>query len=135
MPLLPSDPIPPPPLSFRPKLSRFQLSTPHDTSVPNIVFANDNLPPETTAFNRSLLVLHEFLAQRVKIRVGIEAYISFAGKRAYKRLRGNCVLLSAPNARQAELFINAVLEFAASLDGKWLTDPPKPSEPTQNASK
>ena len=117
------------------KSHRFQTLTPHDTTVPNIALASLKMPSHVLAFNRALLLTHELMAQRVKIRVAIEVNVNYNGIRQYRRLRASNVLLSAPNAKQAELFINAVLEFAASLDGKWLTDPPKPSEPTPNAGK
>lgn len=62
------------------------------------------------------------------MRVDVEVSAITCGGRGYKRLRCASVLCSAPNAEQAELFIQAIHDFAASLNGKWLA--PKP-ETTQ----
>lgn len=69
--------------------------------------------------------MHASLGQRVKVRIDAEVWINWHGKRTYKRLRGLSLLVSAPNPEQAELFIQAMHDFAATLNGKWLA--PKPT--------
>ena len=78
------------------------------------------------AFNQSLLLMPQNLARRVKLRFSPEVWIRFGRKSWYfKRLRSNSVILSCPNAEPAELAVNAILAFAASLDGKWLAPAPE----------
>jgi hypothetical protein len=96
----------------------------HDLTTSNVV-QPALVPPASKAVNRAILSVHESMRQRVKLRVGVEAWTSWSGQRAYKRLRGQHVLVSCPNAEQAELFIQAVHEFAMSLNGKWLASKPE----------
>ncbi len=94
-----------------------------DLSVPSIVRKLES-PRESFAVNRGLLSVSESLKQRVKLRLDFETNVSWHGQRSYKRLRHVSVLVSAPSPEQAELFIQAIHDFAATLNGKWLA--PKP---------
>ena len=78
------------------------------------------------AINRGFLLMPQSQSRRVKIRVSPDVWLRFNGKSwNYKRLRESYVTLSCPNAEQAELAVNAILAFAASLDGKWLAPAPE----------
>lgn len=68
--------------------------------------------------------MNESLARRINARMDFEISASYRGVKGYKRLRSASVLLSAPNAEQMMLFIEAIHEFAASLNGKWLAAKP-----------
>lgn len=82
---------------------------------------------DSKAFNLGTLLVRESLGQRTLIRLGTECFTTRKGKRTYARLRGTNVTLSCPSSQQAELAIEAILEFAMSLDGKWLAPAPQSS--------
>jgi hypothetical protein len=96
----------------------------HDLSVPNVVQVPET-PDDSRAINRGMLSVPQTLARRTKVRIDAELWVKWHGRRTYKRLRGSSVLLNAPNAEQAELFIQAIHDFAASLNGKWLAAKPE----------
>src|SRR5208282_2299846 len=116
--VLPQEEIPRKPSIYKPYVI---LITP---DAPNLV-QSPVLPPETVAINHALLSVQESLERRVKLRFDVECKVKWRGSITYKRLRGASVLLNAPNADQAELFIQAIHNFAASLNGKWLAAKPE----------
>jgi hypothetical protein len=82
-------------------------------------------PPQLAkAQNLGLLTVPHSLGERVKTRLDFEVKVTWNGSRTYKRLRGVSILISSPNPEQAELFIQAIHDFAASLNGKWLASKP-----------
>src|SRR5258707_12833077 len=113
---------------------RFNSHTPrkslviHDLTFPNVI-RNPDPPKQAQAENFGMMAVHEALARRINMRLDVEVSAIRGNARGYKRLRCASVLISAPNAEQAELFIQAIHDFAASLNGKWLA--PKPPEPEQ----
>jgi hypothetical protein len=107
----------------RPTLIVVDLSSPTIVRLPS-------MPRTSRALNHGWLLVSESLAERIKLRFDVEVCGKWRGTKVYKRLRSNSLLVSAPNAEQAELFIQAMHDFAASLNGKWLA--PKP-EPTSGA--
>ena len=102
-----------------------------DLLAPNFV-TTPSAHEQISAVNHGILSVRESLAQRVKLRFDVEVSGTWNKQWAYKRLRNCSVLVSCPNAEQAELLIAAVQEFLASLNGKWLA--PKPVESTANPS-
>jgi hypothetical protein len=89
------------------------------------------LQTDGIALNSGLLNIREIQGKRVLVKLAFETFVRFKGKTGrYKRLRGNAVTFSCPNAQQAQLVMDAVLQFSLSLDGKWLVAP----EPTQSAT-
>ena len=103
----------------RPPLIIEQLDT------PNVIRAPDT-PLNSRALNHGLMAVSSALRQRVKLRCDVEVNANWRGSRVYKRMRACSILVSAPNPEQAELFIQALHDFAASLSGKWLAPPPTP---------
>jgi len=83
------------------------------------------MPNQAKAENYGQMAVLESLARRINMRLDVEISSNCSGQRAYKRLRCASVLCSAPNAEQAELFIQAIHAFAATLNGKWLAPLPE----------
>jgi len=85
--------------------------------------------------NRGILDVRHSLGQRTNIRIGCEGLARIGVSTGYKRLRHCAVFLSCPTPEQAELAIEAILSFAQSLDGIWLTASPELSQvaPTEPA--
>lgn len=114
--------------------SRTQFHTPikkrsliiEDLAAPNLV-RPPITPSEAQAQNRGFMAVRASLGRRVNMRMDWEITVPWACKRTYKRMRCVSVLLSCPNQEQAELFIQAMHDFAGSLNGKWLA--PKPEQP------
>lgn len=78
--------------------------------------------------NRGILDVRHSLGQRTNIRIGCEGLTRIGVSTGYKRLRHCAVFLSCPTPEQAELAIEAILSFAQSLDGIWLTASPEPGQ-------
>jgi hypothetical protein len=97
----------------------FQL--PQDLSLP-IKTKLTPVPADAIAQNRALFSLRELRGQRVLVRLTCDVMVTYKGTQHYKRLRGCALTLSCPNGAQAELAIKAILNFGASLDGKWLCE-------------
>lgn len=82
-------------------------------------------------FNSAAIHVRQSLGQRCKIRVSFEALTRYSGRSTYRRLKNQVVYLDCPNARQAEFAIEAILSFAQSLDGIWLTEPEQQAQSNQ----
>lgn len=106
---------------------RHHRLNPQNLSAPNIVFLQ-SMPEKTRAFNYALAGIPELLSERVKIRMSAELYVTYKGDKAYRRLPGLYVTVSAPNAEQALLFVETMQRFAADLEGKWLAPLPEVGE-------
>lgn len=113
---------PKPRLQFHGPAQRHSLIV-HDLTAPNVVRPADP-PREARAENLGIMAVNEALARRINLRFDVEVSAKHRGNSSYKRLRCASLLCSAPNAEQAELFIQAIHDFAATLNGKWLA--PKP---------
>jgi hypothetical protein len=100
----------------------------YDLTAPNVVRPAQT-PRDALAENRGSMHVLEALARRVNMRMEVEISARHCGRSSYKRLRCASILCSAPNAEQAELFIQAIHDFAATLNGKWLAAKP-PDSPT-----
>ena len=73
-------------------------------------------------YNRFTLSERESQGRRTKLRVAVDVYArNRKGNLGFQRLRNKAVLLSCPNAEQAELAIDLIRQVCASLDGKHLT--------------
>jgi hypothetical protein len=95
-----------------------------DTTVPITVEMHD-VQEETRAENRAVMGVSETLGRRVRVRIQPEIWVKWGGKRwNYRRARQCGIAVSCPNPEQAELFIQAMHDFAASLTGKWLAPSP-----------
>jgi len=117
------------------KLPGFYRSkaNPVDLSKPLVVF-NRELPANTAAFNSALMAIPEVLSERVKLRIGTELYVTYKGRKTYRRLNGLYLTVSAPNAAQAMLFVETLHRFAADLEGKWLAPLPEVGSHTAEPS-
>ena len=95
-----------------------------DTSAPTTVEMHD-MQDETRAENRAVMGVSEILGRRVRVRFQPEIWVKWGGKRwNYRRARQCAVTVSCPSPEQAELVMQAILAFAKSLGGKWLTESP-----------
>lgn len=104
-----------------------------DTDCPNIVRISPAHEP-SRILNRGLMQVSCLRERRTKVRIDFEVIGSWSGQWGYKRLRQMSILLSSPNAEQAELFIDAIHEFARQLSGKWLAPTPVPSGQSADAA-
>ena len=61
------------------------------------------------------------LGRRVRVRLQAEVFLKDSVKPwSFRRLPRTQIQFSAPNAEQAQLFLNALFDFAESLNGKLL---------------
>ena len=121
--LSPQDSIPPIPLQRKENVI---VVTP---DAPNVVQVAPS-PQVVSAINHGILAVQESLGRRVKLRLEFETRVRWRNCYGYKRMRSAAVLISAPTAEQAQLFLEAIHEFAKSLDGKWLA--PQPPQTTES---
>jgi len=90
--------------------------------------ARDTLQMIPRAENKAVLEVRHSLQQRTKIRLSFDCLVRGCKQSSYKRLKQMGCLLSCPTPEQAELAIEAILSFAQSLDGIWLTASPEPGQ-------
>lgn len=103
------------------------------------VFAQDRTLPtrvrteqarvETKFHNSGVMQVRHSLGQRTNLRVNFEVATRSKGTTVYRRLRQRAAFISCPNPDQAELVVDAIMAFALSLDGKWLTPSNNESTP------
>lgn len=98
----------------------------YNLEAPNLIRPPQSRPALSLAQNAGMMAVRESMGQRVNMRCDFEISVNWGGIRSYRRLRACSIQVSSPNAAQAELFISALHDFCASLDGKWLA--PKPLE-------
>jgi hypothetical protein len=84
----------------------------------------ERLQESETAFNQFILGEREAHGRRVKLRVEFSAYSrQKAGGLGFTRLRGRHMLLSCPNAAQADAVIALIRQVCSQLEGKYLAAP------------
>ena len=96
-----------------------------DRNAPNAVRV-PAMQADELAVNKGLLSISKAVGRRTQIRISPEAWLKWRGRWIYKRLRARHVTISCPDPEQAELFLEAIVGFARSLEGKWLAPPPPP---------
>jgi hypothetical protein len=75
-------------------------------------------------YNQQVLHSNEIKGRRIRVRVGFEVWSrSKGGPMSYMRLRENHIVLSCPNARQANAAIELIRSVCKQLDGKFLAEP------------
>lgn len=92
-----------------------------DLSAPAVVV----LAPETAvtkSSNHARFAQSTYLHRRVRIRVNPEILCKLnSAPWSYRRLQRRYAQCSFPSQEQAELFIDALFDFIAQFDGKFLT--------------
>lgn len=85
--------------------------------------------------NRSHLEARILRGRRILLRFSVQALSKTKGTRTYKHMRQRMVTLSVGSVAEAELAIDAVLQFAMSLNGKHLiTEPVTEPQAIRNES-
>jgi hypothetical protein len=83
-------------------------------------------------YNQQVLGERELKGRRTKVRVSFEGWTrSKGGPMSYMRLRENHIVLSCPNARQANAAIELIRSVCKQLDGKFLAEPEQFAHPTR----
>lgn len=74
--------------------------------------------------NRLFLQMPSHLGRRVRLRISPESWCKFSKNWNFYRMKQRQLILSCPNAEQAELALDAITAFVKTLNGKLLAGSP-----------
>jgi hypothetical protein len=88
--------------------------------VPNIESKTAIMHDADDSYNRYIMCERESHGKRTQIRVSFEIWCRSRTRMDYVRPRNKHVVLSFPNAEQAELAIETIRNVCKSMEGKYL---------------
>lgn len=88
--------------------------------VPSIDGRSDGMHDADEMYNRYAMCSSESHGKRTQIRIAFEVWCRPRNRMAYARLRNKHVVLSFPDAEQAELAMETVRNVCKAMEGKHL---------------